>query len=347
MCVGTEATTNQPQNLLPEEREDTDPSWRTPESTIVPIVKDKFTVKPAVITFDAFSTLIEPSQSVGRWYREVLNNACDMKIRLPRPALFTAAFNKAFADQSAKVPNYGVDAGMSSRDWWFEVVKQTYKGTANLNQIDEEELEAILPEVFDELYDTVFSTSEGWLVKENVEYTLSKLVAWRDQGGGPKVGVLSNFDERLDGILQGLGLASSFDFTVNSRDAKSRKPDRGIFDVALKAAGVSDCKLAFHVGDSLKTDVAGALAAGWTPLRINEWFDEDLPDWTAIESEDEAEAGALKRQAIMSWGRRDTATGLEWHELWGLDDILTLFGFPEDPDKLLRSTYIRNFREDF
>jgi hypothetical protein len=42
----------------------------------------------------------------------------------------------------------------------------------------------------------------------------------------------------------------------------------------------------------------------------------------------------------MWWGRRDTARGLDWVEIWGLDDVLTLFGFPED------ETYIRNFQSD-
>lgn len=75
-----------------------DDNWRTKPSTIVPIDKTPFTVRPEVITFDAVNVLIEPSQSVGRWYREALHTVCDMKVRLPRPDFFTAAFNKAFAD---------------------------------------------------------------------------------------------------------------------------------------------------------------------------------------------------------------------------------------------------------
>ena len=80
------------------EKSDSDPSWRTAPSTIICIdTPNKILVKPEVITFD-IATLIEPSQSVGRWYREALNTVCDMRVRLPRPALFTAAFNKAYSD---------------------------------------------------------------------------------------------------------------------------------------------------------------------------------------------------------------------------------------------------------
>ena len=93
-CVGTQ--------LTPINREDTpfptdnDNSWKSSmDPNIVAVRREPFTNRPELITFD-FSALIEPSQSIGRWYREALNIACDMKIRLPRPALFTAAFTKAY-----------------------------------------------------------------------------------------------------------------------------------------------------------------------------------------------------------------------------------------------------------
>lgn len=95
-CVGTELTPLKRDNIpIPS---DTDNSWKTSiNPNIVAIRREPFSTRPELITFDAFSTLIEPSQSIGRWYREALNKACDMKVRLPRPALFTAAFKKAYA----------------------------------------------------------------------------------------------------------------------------------------------------------------------------------------------------------------------------------------------------------
>ena len=94
-CIGTVA---KPAPEQTDERYDSDNSWRTPPSTIVPFVRDKYDVRPEIITFDAVGVLIEPSQSIGRWYREVLNSHCDMRIRLPRPALFTAAFKKSYSE---------------------------------------------------------------------------------------------------------------------------------------------------------------------------------------------------------------------------------------------------------
>ena len=72
-----------------------------------------------------------------------------------------------------------------------------------MNTLDEAEIDSLMPTVFPMLYDEIFSTSKGWLVKEDVEYTLIKLKEWRDQGSGPKIGVISNSDNRLKTVLKG------------------------------------------------------------------------------------------------------------------------------------------------
>lgn len=82
-------------------RRDSDTSWQTVTNpAVVPVHRDRFTSRPQLLSFDAFDTLIQPSQSVGRWYREALNDVCDMRIRLPRPALFADAFKVAYKNMS-------------------------------------------------------------------------------------------------------------------------------------------------------------------------------------------------------------------------------------------------------
>ena len=54
---------------------------------------------------------------------------------------------------------------------------------------------------------------------------------------------------------------------------------KAIFDMALEKARCTDPTACYHIGDSIDIDVVGASKAGWTPLRFNEWFDEDFPDW--------------------------------------------------------------------
>ena len=93
---------------------------------------------------------------------------------------------------------------MTAEEWWMELVRRTFKGTETLaNCLDEKEIEKILPFAFNFLYNKVFSTKEGWVAKEDSLYTLIKLREWRDQGAGPKIGVIANYDSRLHSILEG------------------------------------------------------------------------------------------------------------------------------------------------
>lgn len=45
-----------------------------------------------------------------------------------------------------------------------------------------------------------------------MEYTLDKLEKWRDLGGGPKLGIIANFDERLPNIFEGIRLIIWYKF---------------------------------------------------------------------------------------------------------------------------------------
>ena len=324
--------------------------WEQINAHILPVELDIKTLKrPELITFDAMNTLIEPSQSVGRWYREALNDACDMRIRLPRPALFTAAFNKAFRDMSKSHPCFGqtpASQGMTSKQWWHAVIRNTLINTENNSLLSTEEIDSLMPQIFDTLYTDVFSTSKGWVVKENVVYTLQKLREWRDIGNGPKIGVISNFDERLEGVLAQLDLMSFFDVVLSSSACKEEKPSKGMFDAAVAQLKIQDKSACYHIGDSIELDIAGATKAGWNPIRFNQWFDNEFPDWNQVDSQENAQDGAAARMKLMTWGRRDPTLDLQWIEFWAIDDILSLFGLPQDENQSFRTTYVRGYRDD-
>ncbi len=147
-------------------------------------------------------------------------------------------------------------------------------------------------------------------------------------------------------LITDLGLSKYFDFILTSYEVKSSKPDKKIFDQALKRIGLKNPSACYHVGDSITSDVNGAVKAGWTAIRINENFDEDFPDWFDIDTAETVEAGIDKRMALMNWGRKDITTSYEWVEIWGLDDILQLFGFPEDLEKPIATTVLRGYTDD-
>ena len=73
--------------------------------------------------------------------------------------------------------------------------------------------------------------------------------------------VISNFDSRLNGILEGLGVAHRFEHIFISSRAGYAKPAPQIFHAALEQHGLRAGD-ALHVGDSEESDFRGANDAG-------------------------------------------------------------------------------------
>lgn len=79
--------------------------------------------------------------------------------------------------------------------------------------------------------------------------------------------VVSNWDASLPQALGAAGLGGHFDGVLASAAIGAAKPDPAIFEAALSVAGVPP-EQAVHVGDSLTEDIAGARAAGITPVLV-------------------------------------------------------------------------------
>jgi putative hydrolase of the HAD superfamily len=108
-----------------------------------------------------------------------------------------------------------------------------------------------------------FGTAAGWEIYPEVPKVLAEL---REQG--LRLGVISNWDSRLPGLLDKLGLARYFDAVTYSAAAGVEKPDRRIFLQALRSLGV-DPGAALHIGDGRLEDVEGAIAAGLRALHLD------------------------------------------------------------------------------
>jgi FMN phosphatase YigB (HAD superfamily) len=93
---------------------------------------------------------------------------------------------------------------------------------------------------------------------------------------------VSNWDCSLGEVLARTGLRELFDGVVSSAEAGARKPDPGIFTVALELAGC-EAGEALHVGDTPDEDVAGARAAGVPVLLLDRGGDGDIASLTEIE----------------------------------------------------------------
>ncbi|HSK77167.1 MAG TPA: HAD-IA family hydrolase [Thermoanaerobaculia bacterium] len=107
-----------------------------------------------------------------------------------------------------------------------------------------------------------FGGAGAWEVFPEVPEVLEALTA-----RGVRLGVVSNWDHRLPGVLEKLGLARFFDAVVYSSAVGVEKPDRRIFAEALSRLGVRP-EAALHVGDSRLEDVEGAEAVGMQALLL-------------------------------------------------------------------------------
>jgi putative hydrolase of the HAD superfamily len=103
---------------------------------------------------------------------------------------------------------------------------------------------------------------------------------------GLVLGVISNSDGRIESAFQQAGLASYFDFFIDSFHVGLEKPDPRIFQLAVERAGVTPDEAA-HVGDLYWVDVIGARNAGLFPILYDPYNLNHAADCTRIKTFDE------------------------------------------------------------
>jgi putative hydrolase of the HAD superfamily len=122
----------------------------------------------------------------------------------------------------------------------------------------EDGAERIARRVYDE-----FGDPGRWCAYDDVEPAFARL---RERGIA--LGIISNWDRRLEGLLGGLGLGKYLDTVVSSASVGLHKPDPRIFELACERLGVAAGEAA-HVGDHHYADIVGATAVGMTPVLID------------------------------------------------------------------------------
>ena len=201
------------------------------------------------ILLDATYTLILPSEPVGRVYARHLEAATGL---VAKPEDMQAAFQRVFA--AASPPDYPLHSSgdIAERSWWHNLVSQV------LSEIAPDDIPAFDPDTFDSYFHSLFEHFADPLAWSLYPETIAFLEAASHLG---PLAVVSNFDDRLTPILNGLGIGPFFEHILTSADARARKPDRALFDLALERL---DCppQETFHCGDSLEADYRGASALG-------------------------------------------------------------------------------------
>jgi putative hydrolase of the HAD superfamily len=193
------------------------------------------------ITFDVGGTLIEPWPSVGHVYAEV---AARHGVASLNAELLTARFLAAWRAQGGRAER---------RADWEAIVDQTFSGFC-----EPPPSQTFFPELYDR-----FSEPASWRIFEDVVPALAALRERR-----VRLGIVSNWDERLRPLLHRLQLAPWFDAVVVSCEVGARKPDPAIFQRAARELGVAPAAV-LHVGDSWEDDVLAARRAGLRALQIH------------------------------------------------------------------------------
>ncbi len=116
----------------------------------------------------------------------------------------------------------------------------------------------------------VFSRASSWRLFPEVETVLEELRAT-----GLRLAVISNWDQRLEPLLEDFGLSQYFSAIITSAQVGHAKPDPRIFHAALKALELEPVQ-ALHVGDDRLHDFEGAASAGLQAFLVNRAQGKDL-----------------------------------------------------------------------
>ncbi len=127
----------------------------------------------------------------------------------------------------------------------------------------EDEAERIALRVYDE-----FGRADRWRAYDDVIPAFRRL---RDRG--LRLGLISNWDKRLTGLMEGMGISPLLDTIVSSAEVGLHKPDPRIFELACERLGVRPDECA-HVGDHQYADVLGARTVGMFPILIDRHADD-------------------------------------------------------------------------
>ncbi|KAH7400909.1 hypothetical protein DE146DRAFT_677586 [Phaeosphaeria sp. MPI-PUGE-AT-0046c] len=210
--------------------------------------------KNLLICLDAFDTLFTPKEPISVTYAQSA-----FRHGLPTSGEENAnkimkSFKSAFKGEAQRNPNYGRSSGMGAERWWSNVINHTFQPFI-------EPKEKVPRALITELYHK-FATKEAYCLYPDVKDFFSELRKYRKsrptkliQWPYEKiiVGIITNSDNRVPGILQSFGLEvaprhvgtttktdadcdteKDIEFVVMSYDVGHEKPDCRIFDAATQ-----------------------------------------------------------------------------------------------------------------
>uniref|UniRef100_A0A336KHP4 CSON010662 protein n=1 Tax=Culicoides sonorensis TaxID=179676 RepID=A0A336KHP4_CULSO len=224
-----------------------------------------------LITFDVVDTLIQFRTAPGKKYGEL----GAMFGVLADNNKLVANFKTNWNHMNRAHPNFGLNTKIGYKEWWRRVVIGTFRESSLSDiHIPTDKLNKLCDHLLEE-----YKTSSCWGLCYGTIDFLNYLKLQRQIDGEPfKLGVVSNFDPRLDILLRNMKISHYFDFVINSYDAGIEKPNIDIFKKAMKASEIEGLKPkeCLHIGHSVLPDYFGAQKAGMYALLVHEKSPETL-----------------------------------------------------------------------
>jgi putative hydrolase of the HAD superfamily len=218
-------------------------------------------VAPAIIPavdlravfFDAGETLLYPHPSFAELFAEVLREH-GHRVDPARVQDVVSTTSERFNEllQGAAAERWSTSP-QRSRALWDTVYRMF---------LDELGVPGDHERLIDALY-TRFTNLASYRLHPDVLPTLERL-----RVTDLTLGLISNFEDWLEQLLQELDIQRFFHITVISGVEGVEKPDSKIFELALDRAGVAAERSAY-VGDNPQFDVEGARAVGMVPILID------------------------------------------------------------------------------
>jgi putative hydrolase of the HAD superfamily len=206
-------------------------------------------MKPVrVIVFDAVGTLIHTRPPVAAIYHAI---GQQFGSRLDQPTI-AARFKELFGDlfERSGLSPARPFSDATHRQLWQTLVTRLFTDLGDTGPL------------FDVLWDR-FADPTTWAVYPDVMPTLIEL-----RSAGYRLAIGSNFDSRLHRIIASLPELQPIERMFTIAETQFAKPDRRFFDHIATTLSVAppECLM---VGDSLRDDIHGPLAAGWQAIHLD------------------------------------------------------------------------------
>lgn len=201
--------------------------------------------KPEMIIFDYGQTLAhEPNFDLSRGYDELFKHITK------NPDNVTAEELKLFGDRIFQMQREVTRTGYEPHGHQGNRAVFDYYGVefdVNIEEVeriiwDNTSMGAIMPHA-DELL--------RYLEANSIRYGIISNIGWSGKA----------LTDRMNRLFPN----NKFEFIIASSEYGIRKPDRILFDIALRKAGLTANKV-WYCGDSIEIDVKGAISAGMTPV---------------------------------------------------------------------------------